>query len=59
MDSEKTILQFFAGLRGSLLVTFEEALGRLVVRSAEAARQEDRGVHLCWFSLKWRAGVPR
>jgi hypothetical protein len=24
MDSEKTILQFFAGLRGSLSVTFEE-----------------------------------
>jgi len=34
-----TLLQFFAGLRGTLAVTFEEGgLGGLVVRFAQAAR---------------------
>ena len=40
-----TLLQFFAGLRGTLWVTFEEGtLGRLVVRPAQATRCQTGGV---------------
>jgi hypothetical protein len=39
-----TILQFVQGLRGTLLVTFEEGTWALLVRPSQALRHESRGV---------------
>ena len=40
-----TLLEFFAGLRGSLFVTFEEGtLGSLALRSAQAACYRGSGL---------------